>query len=246
MRRSALCGMCLCFALLVGSGTAYADFLLGSFNFNSSQFGNTLIESDGGKFSSNNFLNIINANPGNPGFLTGANVNTGIANIGSRPHVPTYTIGYATAISNNAGFDLGIVTAIFTSTATIASFSNGGDTATMAVSSNGGVTFSSPLNFPQALAQPTGVTMAYFYGSFGQMSASLFVTPVDLSNFGVPGGATINSVQITGSPALNLIRVAGLSPVEVPEPTSLLLLTTAVGALTAAAWRRRTKPSSHT
>ena len=55
---------------------------LGSFNFNDSQFGNTLGESDGGTFSDNNWLNVVNANPGNPGALTGANVNTGIANIG--------------------------------------------------------------------------------------------------------------------------------------------------------------------
>lgn len=74
---------------------------LGSFNFNSNQFGNTLTESDGGTYRMSNWLNIVNADPGNPGALTGPNFNTGIANIGDFGTVPIdYTIGYNTPIVN--------------------------------------------------------------------------------------------------------------------------------------------------
>ena len=73
------------FALLAGltAPAAHAATIpLGAFNFDSSLFGNTLLESDGGTFRNSNWLNIVNANPGNPGALTGANFDTGIANIG--------------------------------------------------------------------------------------------------------------------------------------------------------------------
>jgi hypothetical protein len=194
-------------------GVANADIILGAFDFNSNQFGNTLVESDGGTFSSINWLNTLNANPGNPGYLTGANFNTGVANIGTGG-TPLYTISYNTPIVNQSGNDLGIVTARFSSN----------DTATLEVSSNGGATFSSPLNFGPGLALSTGVGYTYYYGGGGPFSAVLYVTPVDLSGFGISSGAVIDAIRITGSPELDLIRVAGLNTGAVPEPTTMLLL----------------------
>jgi hypothetical protein len=86
---------------------------LGPFSFESSEFGNTLAQSDGGIFANANWLNVINANPGSPGFLTGANFNTGIANIGLGGESPVYTIGYTTPITNGPSADFGVVTARF-------------------------------------------------------------------------------------------------------------------------------------
>ena len=88
---------------------------LGTFNFNSNQFGNTLNESDGGTFRSSNWLNVVDADPGNPGALTGPNFNTGIANIGFNTTTAIdYTIGYNTPIVNGPGNDMGLVTATAT------------------------------------------------------------------------------------------------------------------------------------
>src|SRR5262245_52938303 len=99
--------------LLLGAESAL-PISLGPFTFNDLQFGDTLAESDGGTFRNANWLNIVPGNPGNPGALTGANFDTGIANIGLNG-APTYTIGYNTVIANNTGPDLGIVSARFSS-----------------------------------------------------------------------------------------------------------------------------------
>src|SRR5262245_34517342 len=64
----------------------------------------------------------LNGNPGSPGFLTGANFNTGIANI---PGAPVYTIGYNTSITNGPGADFGVVTARFSTNDTITLTING-------------------------------------------------------------------------------------------------------------------------
>src|SRR5437016_5892520 len=77
---------------LCGERCAWAG-MLGSFSLNDSQFGDTLIESDGGVLRSSNWLATNNLDPGNPGALTGANFNTGIANV--TPAI-SYTIGYST------------------------------------------------------------------------------------------------------------------------------------------------------
>ena len=63
-----------CMAL--AAGVAYGQTSLGAFTFNDNQFGNTLTESDGGTFSSTNWLNVVNVDPGNPSYLTGANFDT--------------------------------------------------------------------------------------------------------------------------------------------------------------------------
>jgi hypothetical protein len=215
-------------ALALGGGVASADVILGTFDFNSNQFGNTLVESDAGVFSGNNWLNIVNVNPGNPGYLTGANFNTGVANIGYNGN-PLYTISYNTAIVNQSGYDLGIVTARFSTN----------DTATLEVSSNGGSTFSSPLNFGPSAASATGVNRSYYYGGFGPNDAELFVTPVDLSDFGIISGTAINAIRITGSPELDLIRVAGFNTTAVPEPGILTLLGLGLGAIVMPVWRKR-------
>ena len=66
-----------------------------------------MLESDGGAWRQSNWLNVTKGDPGNPGALAGANVDTGIANIAAG--MPIYTIGYDTAIANGTSFDLGII-----------------------------------------------------------------------------------------------------------------------------------------
>src|SRR5437762_12882610 len=86
--------------------TAFSQTTLGSFTFNDAQFGKTLIEGDGGAHSATNWLNTTNADPGNPAYLTGANFETGIANIGLNGRELSYTIGYNTPIVNGTGTDM--------------------------------------------------------------------------------------------------------------------------------------------
>ncbi len=221
-RFAALAGL-----IVLGAHTAF-PLTLGSFNFNTSQFGDSLSESDGGTFRNGNWLNIVNSNPGNPGALTGANFDTGIANIGIGSN-PVYTIGYNTLISNQSGADLGIVSARF-------SFN---DTFELAVSQDG-VSFSSSVLFGPSLAMATGVQMRYYYNGGGPFSANLYVTPVDLNAFGLSAGATIQAVRITGSPEADLIRVAGINPqsTSVPDGASTFALLGSAVALFAG-FRRR-------
>ncbi len=208
--------------LLLGAYSAKAA-TLGPFTFNDSQFGDTLLESDGGSYRNGNWLNIVNANPGNPAALTGPNFNTGIANIGLSGN-PVYTIGYNTAIANGPGADLGIVSARFSTN----------DTFSLAVSTDG-INFSASVPFGPGLGVNTGVSRTFYYSSsVGPFQATLFVTPVDLSTFGLAAGATIVATRITSSPEGDLIRVAGLT---VPEPNSLALV--CCGALSLFAWRHR-------
>ena len=182
---------------------------LGTFNFDTNRFGNTLAQSDGGAFAAGNWLNIVNADPGSPAYLTGASVNTGIANIGFQGPVD-YTIGYSNAIVNGSGADLGVITARFSTN----------DTITLKVSTDG-VNFSAPVNYGPGLGVSTGVGETYFYGGGGPFSATLFVTSVDLADFGLAAGSKVVAINVTGNPQLDLIRVAGLA---VPEPASILLL----------------------
>lgn len=192
---------------LTATGASAATITLGAYNFDSNLFGNTLTESDGGTYSSSNWLNTVNANPGNPGYLTGANFDTGIANIGLIGAAPNYTIGYGTSIANVAGNDLGVVTARFST----------GDTITVTIN---GVT----RNYGPGTATREGGPVNYFYGGGGPFSADLFVTPLDLNDFGVGLGGSINSVIVTGAPQLDLIRVAGFTAADVPEPATLALV----------------------
>lgn len=202
---------------------------LGPFAFDGAQFGNTLVESDGGAFSSESWLNIVNVPPGNPQTLTGAHFNTGIANIGLEGPV-TYTIGYQSPIYNRPGPDVGVVVARFSTN----SFS-------IAFSGNGGSSFSSTQSVAASSAQATGVTRGYYFGMGGLHQVALYVHPLDLSNFGVPLGGAINAAMIAGDNELDLVRVAGL----VPEPS-----TWALWIVGAAAWlglsrhRTRQKPRS--
>ena len=194
---------------------ARADILLGAFNFSSGLFGNTVTPSDGGTQAADSWLNTVSVDPGNPGYLTGANFNTGIANIGLLSDV-SYTIGYGTPITNGPGDDFGIVVARFST-----------DPVTIALSTDGGVTFTPDTVIPADSALATGETRNYFAGGGGPFEANLFVHPVDLSDLGLADGAEIDAIRVTSDGELDLIRVAGFereTQQEVPEPTALLLL----------------------
>lgn len=203
-------------------GSARADIPLGPFFFNENQFGDSLTASDGGIHAASNWLNVVNANPGNPGYLTGPNFDTGIANIADSD--PAYTIYYDTPIANVAGNDLGVVVARFST-----------DDFLMAVSTDGGATFSADVLVPNTGAVPTAVEMRYFYAGSGPVPADLYVHPLDLSMFGVGLGESIDAVRISGIDELDLIRVAGFA--VIPEPGTIALAS--LGALALLAGRRR-------
>jgi len=209
--------------LFVLAASANAQLSLDNFVFDNNSFGDTLAESDSGSFSFGNWLNVVNANPGNPGVLTGASFDTGIGNIGMGSQ-PVYTIGYTNGIVNRPGDDLGIVVARYSE-----------DSIQFAVSTDG-FNFTNMVTFGPEMAVDTGVRYSYFYGGGGPFDAELFVQPVDLSDFGVGLGDSIAAAQITGSSQLDLIRVAGFA--AVPEPGTALALGMGAAALLR---RRRTR-----
>lgn len=194
-----------CVLAVIAAGAAHAQTSLDTFVFDDSLFGDTLLESDGGAFSFSNWLNVNNVSPGNPGFLTGANFDTGIANIGQSGN-PVYTIGYNVPIFNNPGDDLGIVVARYSE-----------DTITFAVSADG-VNFTADTNYGFETAIDTGVHKQYYYGGGGPYDAELFVQSVDLSDYGLALGDSIVATRITGSTQLDLVRAAGYL---VPEPSTI-------------------------
>jgi len=197
-------------------------FTLGTFTFNDSQFGNTLLESDGGAWSAGNWLNTTNADPGNPAYLTGNNVETGVANIGLGGPV-SYTIGYSTPIVNAASADdIGVIVGRY-------SF----DSFDMEVSEDG-VNFSPVMTIGVGSAVYSGENRTYFYNGAGPFTAELWVHSLDLSAFGVGVGNSVKAVRITGYTELDLIRAAGL----VPEPSVFVGIAGAAGFLFS---RRRRK-----
>jgi hypothetical protein len=216
---------------LMCASTAQADIILGSFNFNSLQFGDTLVESDTGTWSAQSYLNTFGkVDPENPRYLTGADFITGIANIGadlgSVSNV-SYTIGYDTPIVNHAGADFGVVVARFST-----------DSFYLALSVDGtNFTADRLIDFSSAVA--TGVSKSYYVknGIDPPVEASLWVHPIDISDFRFLTGASITAVRITGITQLDLIRAAGFATVPLP-PTVLLL---GSGLLGLAGWRRLRK-----
>lgn len=196
---------------------------LGTFNFNDSQFGDTVTASDGGTDANTNWLNVVNSNPGLVGSLTGANFDTGIANIGA-PSV-SYTIGYNAGIQNGVGDDIGIVVARYSS-----------DPFDIAFSTDG-VTFGPTVTIGAASAVATGENRTYFYNGGGPFSSQLFVHALDLGNFGIADGASIAAVRITGSTELDLIRAGGLT--AVPEPSTYILFGMGLAGLMLIGRRRK-------
>jgi hypothetical protein len=145
--------------------------------------------------------------------LTGASVETGIANIGISG-TPVYTIGYSTPIVNGAGDDFGIISARFSTS----------DNFYVEVSEDGS-TFSGVQVIGFGAAVATGVNKTYFYGGGGPYSSELFVSSVDLSAFGVGAGNSVQAIRLTSTPEGDLIRVAGLGAgPAIPEPATLALL----------------------
>jgi hypothetical protein len=198
---------------MIPQKTVQAQVTLGAFTFNNSQFGNILTESDGGVFSASNWLNLVNADPGNPAYLTGTNFDTGIANI---PGSVTYTIGYTTPIVNGAGNDFAIIAGYDT-------FADAsGSTVTLSVSTDG-IGFS-PAQTLTTGSIATGEFRNYLYAGTGPFPTELFVLPLDLSSFGIAPGGSIAAVRFFGDadgadvipprlPLLRRSRVRWLSPV---------------------------------
>ncbi len=218
-------------ALLASAMSIHAGTIsLGSFTFNDSQFGNSLVESDGGTFRSNNWLNVANANPGNPGALTGPNFNTGIANIGLGGVTVDYTIGYNTPIVNSAGTDFALVGGY--------SFLN--DTFHIAVSTDG-ITFTPFQDFLGSTGVNSGVNVAYFYSGGGPYATNLEVIAIDLSSFGIAAGTSVSAIRIEGrvGEEPDIIRVAGTNAdlAGIPEPVSVMLMGS--GLMVIALLRRR-------
>jgi hypothetical protein len=183
-------------ALSLTSVEASAQTTLGGFTFDDGLFGNTLIESDGGAWSTRALLHVGPVVPSNPSYLTGVGFGTGIANIDRI----TYTIGYGSSIFNNAGHDLGVVMARFSA-----------DPFDIAVSTDG-TTFGAAKRYEPSSAAATGVSQSFrFAGTGGQWNADLFVQTIDLSAFGLGAGQSISAVRITGYNQLDLLRVAGFS-----------------------------------
>jgi hypothetical protein len=192
-------------ALCLASADVSAQTTLGSFTFDDGLFGNTLVESDGGAWSSRALLHVGPVLPSNPAYLTGAGFGTGIANIDRI----TYTIGYGSGIYNNAGNDVGVVMARFSA-----------DPFDIAVSTDG-TTFGAARRFEPGTAIATGVSRAFlFAGTPGIWNASLFVQTIDLSAFGLGAGESIAAVRITGYNELDLVRVAGFSSAATGPLTS--------------------------
>jgi PEP-CTERM motif len=232
---------------------------LGSFDFDPAHFGDTVILTPGNSTllaPDRNWLNVVNANPGVTGALTGPSFDTGMLSAGFAEGNPEFfsvrTIGYSTPIMNQPGLDVGIILGGLGAEApsrVAVSVSADGASFFEGAGTPAGAWGSSALAGDAFVIAPapvdTGVTRTYFHGDFCQcgftdpVTLRLWVEPIDLSAFGIADGDGVSAVRILGDPDLALIRIAGLEPAAVPEPSTLLLLGTGLLAVAWMAGRRR-------
>jgi exosortase/archaeosortase family protein len=200
---------------------------LGSFLFDGRLFGDTMTPAvppdPGPLLGAGAWLNVVPERPAPGTYLTGPNFNTGIF----MGLTNGYVITYNTPIINGPGPDLGIITSPNPNPGEpIGNF--------LGVPGFGGGLFD-----PLKVGVDTGVTKSYYaQNPFAPdalpgppRTGSLFVTPVDLSDFGVAEGEGIQSIGLNasnggakGGPLLATFRVAGFErgdAVAVPEPALL-------------------------
>jgi len=188
------------------------------FTFNDAQLGNTLLESDGGTFRNSNWLNIVNANPGNPGALTGANFDT------ASP-ISVWAVRLSTLSVTIQPLRTGLVR-------TLESFSarfSVSDTFNLAVSTDGIKLYS--VHGFRARARrdhrwSRGITFMPAMAHSPLLSSLHRWTS---TYFGLAAGATISAVRISALPEGDLIRVAGIN--AIPEPSSILLISSGMISL---------------
>ena len=224
--RSVLPGL-LVLGLVAPAGAE--TIVLGDFRFDSNLFGNTMTPQTPPLLVAGPWINVVNVTPAPGTYLTGPNFDTGI-DLGAGP---AFTIAYGTPIINQPGPDLGIITGPLRMP--------GEPVANLLIINNKTLLPYDPLR----VGVDTGVTRTYFVQdqldpakSSGPFSPSLFVTPVDLSDFGIAEGEGIQSIGIgstnggvLGGPSLATFRVAGFEQgdaVAVPEPSMKWLLLLAV------------------
>jgi len=204
---------------LLAATTAHAEpVTLGSFAFDSRLFGDTMTPAVPAPLPVPQlWLNVANVTPAPGTYLVGPTFNTGLQ-LGAGG---LFAIGYSSPIINGPGADLGIITA--------PNRTPGEPVANFLIINNSVAVPYDPLR----AGVDTGVTRDYFLQGqpTGPFRFSLFVTPVELSDFGIAEGESIQSVRIgstnggvLGGPNLATIRVAGFErgdAVAVPEPVLL-------------------------
>src|SRR5262245_43470728 len=239
---------CAALLLVMLAGRAEgATISLGSFNFDPTHFGDSVIQTPGNSTilaPQRNWFNVVNVDPGVTGALTGPNFNTGLLAAGFAEANPEFiavrTIGYATPIINRPGPDVGIVLGFEPRVPTFVSVSTDGGQSFLGLdgvpTGAWGNIFPAGDALHAVIASPaidSGVSMTYYHGDFCQCGPAgmaprelpLWVQTLDLSGFGIPEGQGVSAVRVLeDDPSFLLLRIAGLEPAAVPEPSGLIVL----------------------